>query len=138
MGKPDNQIGTLDAPLVAAPLACPRIRTSRNARRRLLRHEFLKSLPGVEPQGVHFNYNSANTQVLAWLLEKVYDQPFNEILSQQLWQPAGMEACPAGCLTGVHLAHTVQFTGDGDFAGQGNAEWHTRYRAVLQQLGGCR
>lgn len=198
------------------------------------RNEFLKSLPGVEPQGVHFNYNSANTQMLAWLLEKVYDQPFNEILAQQLWQPAGMEASadimtdrtgaavaseelfarprdfarfgelmrnggstpdgrrivsgewvtaatttllpatdagdtepggygyqwwsgatpdgfqangfqgqyitvsPADCLTGVRLAHTVQFTVDGDFAGQGNAEWHTLYRAVLQQLGGCR
>ncbi|MEU6587381.1 serine hydrolase, partial [Nocardia sp. NPDC046763] len=45
---------------------------------------------------------------------------------------------PAGCLTGVRLAHTVQFNGEGDFAGQGNAEWHALYRAVLQELGGCR
>ncbi|MEV6100810.1 hypothetical protein [Nocardia sp. NPDC051981] len=41
-------------------------------------------------------------------------------------------------LTGVRLARTLQFTGDRDFAGQGNAQWHTLYRAVLQELGGYR
>ncbi|MBL1080204.1 beta-lactamase family protein [Nocardia sp. 2] len=56
------------------------------------RNEFLRSLPRAEPQGVRFNYNSANTQVLAWLVESVYGQPFNQVLSEQLWQPAGMEA----------------------------------------------
>jgi CubicO group peptidase (beta-lactamase class C family) len=198
------------------------------------RNEFLKSLPRVEPQGAHFNYDSANTQVLAWLLESVYHRPFNDILSQQLWQPAGMESgadimtdrtgaavasealfadprdyarfgelmrndgrtpdgrrivsaawvraattamlpardageidqsgykyqwwqgakpdefqangfegnyitvAPAECVTGVRLAHTIQLSPDGDFAGQGEDEWQTVFRAVLAHLGGCR
>ncbi|WP_435592637.1 serine hydrolase [Nocardia sp. bgisy118] len=198
------------------------------------RNEFLQSLPRVEPQGVHFNYNSANTQVLAWMLESIYHQPFNAILSDQLWRPAGMEAsadimtdrtgvaiasqalfarprdfvrfgelmrnngrtpdgrrivsahwisaattnmkpardtgdttdggygfqwwsgatpdgfqangfqgqyitvAPTACLTGVRLAHTLQLSTDLTFAGQGNAEWQTLYRAVLDRLGGCR
>ncbi|OXR40169.1 6-aminohexanoate-dimer hydrolase [Nocardia cerradoensis] len=197
------------------------------------RDDFLKSLPRVEPQGVRFNYNSANTQVLAWLVESLYHKPFNDVLSEQLWQPAGMEApadimtdrtgaavasealfarprdfarfgelmrnggrtpeghqvvsrnwvtaattgmkpamdagdaapggygyqwwsgatpdgfqasgfqgqyvtvSPSACLTGVRLAHTLQFSTEGKFAGQGNDEWHTLYRAVLDRLGGC-
>lgn len=197
------------------------------------RNEFLKSLPAIEPQGAHFNYNSANTQILAWMLESVYHRPFDEVLSEQLWQPAGMEApadimtdrtgaaiasealfarprdfvrlgelmrnhgrtpegrrivsedwiaaattgmkpaadagdsaeggygyqwwsgatpdgfqangfqgqyitvAPSGCLTGVRLAHTLQLSTAGEFAGQGNAEWHALYRAVLDRLGGC-
>ncbi len=197
------------------------------------RNEFLKSLPRTEPPGERFNYNSGNTQMLAWLLESVYGQPFNRLLSEQLWQPAGMEApadimtdrtgaaiasealfarphdfarlgelmrtggvtpegrrvvsaswvaaattgmkpamdsgdtepggygyqwwsgatpdgfqangfqgqyitvSPSGCLTGVRLAHTIQLSTDGEFAGQGNAEWHELYRAVLARLGGC-
>lgn len=54
------------------------------------RNEFLASLPRVAPQGTQFSYNSGNTQVLAWMLEEVYGQPFNEIVSEQLWVPAGM------------------------------------------------
>lgn len=198
------------------------------------RNEFLKSLPRVEPQGTRFNYNSANTQVLAWLVESVYHQPFHQVLSEQLWQPAGMAAgadimtdrtgaaiasqalfaqprdfarlgellrnggrtpegrqvvsagwvaaattgmlpakdagdtevggygyqwwngatpdgfqangfqgqfitvSPAACLTGVRLAHTLQLSTELEFGGQGKAEWHAVYRAVLDRLGGCR
>jgi CubicO group peptidase (beta-lactamase class C family) len=56
------------------------------------RNEFLKSLPKVYEQGTRFSYNSGNTQVLAWLLETVYGKPFNEVISEKLWQPAGMAA----------------------------------------------
>ncbi|MEU1205639.1 serine hydrolase domain-containing protein [Nocardia sp. NPDC005825] len=197
------------------------------------RDEFLKSLPADRAPGVAFNYSSADTQVLAWMLESVYHQPFNQVLSEQLWQPVGMEApgdimtdrtgaaiasealfarprdfvrlgelmrsggrtpegrqvvspgwvtaattgmkpasdagdttvggygfqwwsgatpdgfqangfqgqyitvAPSDCVTGVRLAHTVQLSTDGEFAGQGNDEWHALYRAVLARLGGC-
>ena len=55
------------------------------------RDEFLKSLPRVAPQGTQFSYNSGNTQLLAWLLEEVYDKPFNRVISQKLWKPMGMD-----------------------------------------------
>ncbi len=54
------------------------------------RNEFLKSLPRVAPQGTAFSYNSGNTQVLAWLTEELYGRPFNEVISEKLWKPAGM------------------------------------------------
>ena len=55
------------------------------------RNAYLSSLPRVSPQGVKFNYNSGNPQVLSWMLEKLYGKPFNEILSEQLWKPLGMQ-----------------------------------------------
>ena len=54
------------------------------------RNEFLASLPRVAPQGTRFSYNSGNTQVLAWLMEKVYGKPFNQVISEKLWAPTGM------------------------------------------------
>ena len=54
------------------------------------RNEFLMSLPRVAPQGTKFSYNSGNTQVLAWMLERLYRKPFAEIISAKLWKPAGM------------------------------------------------
>ena len=56
------------------------------------RNEYIASLPsaGDEP-GTVFHYNSAATQVLAWLLETLHDKPFNQILSEQLWIPMGAE-----------------------------------------------
>lgn len=56
------------------------------------RNEFLASLKRVDPQGTKFQYNSGNTQVLAWLLEAVYGTSFAQITSEKLWQPAGMQA----------------------------------------------
>lgn len=54
------------------------------------RNEFLASLPRVAEPGTAFSYNSGNTQVLAWILETVYERPFHEVLSDELWTPAGM------------------------------------------------
>jgi CubicO group peptidase (beta-lactamase class C family) len=54
------------------------------------RNDFLKSLPRVAPQGTKFSYNSGNTQVLAWLTEKLYGKPFNQVISEKLWAPTGM------------------------------------------------
>ena len=55
------------------------------------RNEFLKALPKETEPGTKWRYNSGATQVLAWLTEKVYGKPFNEIISEKLWQPAGMD-----------------------------------------------
>ncbi len=55
------------------------------------RNAFLKALPRVAPQGTKFSYNSGNTQVLAWLSERLYGKPFNEVISEKLWIPTGMQ-----------------------------------------------
>ena len=55
------------------------------------RNEFLEALPKETEPGTKWRYNSGATQVLAWLAEKVYGKPFNEIISEKLWQPAGMD-----------------------------------------------
>ena len=55
------------------------------------RNEFLKALPKETQPGTKWRYNSGATQVLAWLTEKVYGKPFNQIISEKLWQPAGMD-----------------------------------------------
>ena len=55
------------------------------------RNEFLKALPKETQPGTKWRYNSGATQVLAWLAEKVYGKPFNEVISEKLWQPAGMD-----------------------------------------------
>jgi CubicO group peptidase (beta-lactamase class C family) len=56
------------------------------------RNEYLMTLRRIAPQGTTFHYSSANTQVLAWLLESVYGRSFVDVLSEKLWKPMGMEA----------------------------------------------
>jgi CubicO group peptidase (beta-lactamase class C family) len=53
------------------------------------RNEFLAALPASYEPGTRFRYNSGNTQVLAWLTEVLYDQPFQDVLAEKLWQPMG-------------------------------------------------
>jgi CubicO group peptidase (beta-lactamase class C family) len=57
----------------------------------MTRDEYLLHLTRVSPRGEHYRYNSADPQMLAWLLENVYDEAYSNILSTKLWQPAGME-----------------------------------------------
>ncbi len=54
------------------------------------RDEFLATLPpmGYEA-GTEFHYNSGNTQVLAWMLERLYGTTFEKILQRKLWRPMG-------------------------------------------------
>lgn len=56
------------------------------------RNEFLATLPsmGYEP-GTEFRYNSGNTQVLAWMTERLFGQAFHEVLSSRLWRPMGAD-----------------------------------------------
>ena len=57
----------------------------------MTRDEYLMQLTRVSKPGLHYRYNSADTQMLAWLLENVYDKPYSKILSNKIWRPAGME-----------------------------------------------
>ncbi len=58
----------------------------------MTRNDYLLELTRVSPRGEHYRYNSADAQMLAWLLENVYDDSYSTILSEKLWQPAGMES----------------------------------------------
>jgi CubicO group peptidase (beta-lactamase class C family) len=57
----------------------------------MTRDEYLLRLTRVSGAGEHHRYNSADTQMLAWLLENVYDDSYSTVLSEKLWRPAGME-----------------------------------------------
>lgn len=57
----------------------------------MTRDEYLVQLTRVSEPGEHYRYNSGDTQMLAWLLERVYDESYSTILSEKIWQPAGME-----------------------------------------------
>ncbi len=54
------------------------------------RNEFLATLPPMGYKaGTEFHYNSGNTQVLAWMLERLYGTTFERILQRKLWRPMG-------------------------------------------------
>ncbi len=57
----------------------------------MTRDDYLLRLTRVSEPGEFYRYNSGDTQMLAWLLENVYDQRYAEILSEKIWRPAGME-----------------------------------------------
>lgn len=57
----------------------------------MTRDEYLLKLTRVAPPGEFYRYNSADAQMLAWLLENVYQQPYVQILSEKIWRPAGMQ-----------------------------------------------
>jgi CubicO group peptidase (beta-lactamase class C family) len=53
--------------------------------------EFLTTLRKDGEHGATFQYCSANTDVLAWVLEEVTGHPLYELLSTDLWAPMGAE-----------------------------------------------
>lgn len=53
--------------------------------------EFLTTLRKNGEHGRVWQYCSANTDVLAWILEEVSGRPFAELLSTHLWAPMGAE-----------------------------------------------
>lgn len=51
-------------------------------------------LAGLQPQGKHglaFAYKTINTDMLAWVLQTVLQQPLAEMMSEVFWQPMGMQ-----------------------------------------------
>lgn len=55
-------------------------------------YSFLPQIPKAGSHGQRFTYRSAHTEVLAWILARVEGKPFEQLLSERLWQPLGMEA----------------------------------------------
>ena len=53
--------------------------------------EFLAGLAPTGPHGERFQYCSANTDALAWVLESVTGHRFADILSSELWSRIGAE-----------------------------------------------
>ena len=55
--------------------------------------EFLKTMQ-KQPDREHgdgFMYKSPNAEVLGWIIRRVTGEPFEQVLSERLWQPLGME-----------------------------------------------
>jgi len=57
-------------------------------------YDFLSSLSAVKEaeQGEKFSYSGLNTFVLAWLVEKISSEPFQDVFSREIWRKIGAEA----------------------------------------------
>lgn len=53
---------------------------------------YLKKLPRQWPAGSHFNYNTAETDLLGLLVQRATGQSLAAYLSQTIWKPYGMAA----------------------------------------------
>ena len=54
-------------------------------------YEFLATLKKSGDHGISFSYCSANTDVLAWILERVTGRGYRDLLSANLWSQIGAE-----------------------------------------------
>ena len=52
----------------------------------------ISQLKAKEPAGVNWNYRSADTQVLGFIVEKVFGQNISELVSERFMKPMGAEA----------------------------------------------
>ena len=52
--------------------------------------DFAGELGGRVPPGTDFNYLATDTHILSMVLRAAYDQPFQQIVQEQLWEPIGM------------------------------------------------
>jgi CubicO group peptidase (beta-lactamase class C family) len=54
-------------------------------------YEFLATMSKDGQHGAAFSYKSPNTEVLGWIIRRVTGQRFEQVLSDRLWRPLGME-----------------------------------------------
>jgi CubicO group peptidase (beta-lactamase class C family) len=54
-------------------------------------YEFLATMSKEGEHGQAFAYKSPNAEVLGWIIRRVTGQRFEQVLSDRLWQPLGME-----------------------------------------------
>ncbi|MCX6289282.1 MAG: serine hydrolase [Bacteroidetes bacterium] len=52
----------------------------------------ISQLKAKEPAGVHWDYRSADTQVLGFIVEKAFGQNISELVSERFMKPMGAEA----------------------------------------------
>ena len=76
---------------------------------------FLKTLTASGEHGKAYQYCSANTDVLAWLISEVTQRSYQDLLTQYLWQPMG-----------AHDDATVIVDGEGLSVGNGGISCTTR------------
>jgi CubicO group peptidase (beta-lactamase class C family) len=55
-------------------------------------YEYLTTLGRHTEPGTVMEYTSPNTFIIAWLVERITGQPFNEALSELLWRKIGAES----------------------------------------------
>ncbi len=57
-------------------------------------YDFVAKLKGtrIMDQGQQFSYSGLNTFVLAWMVEKITDMSFQDVLSKEIWQHIGAES----------------------------------------------
>jgi CubicO group peptidase (beta-lactamase class C family) len=55
-------------------------------------YRYLRTLRAVQPPGQRWEYCSANTAVLAWLVERVSGRTLADFLSEEVWSRMGAEA----------------------------------------------
>ncbi len=57
-------------------------------------YDFLSTLDTTQhaEQGQRFSYSGVNTFVLAWLIEKITGEPFQETFSREIWRNIGAES----------------------------------------------
>ncbi len=53
--------------------------------------DVILTLPKQRPHGQQFEYRSIETDVAAWVLERVTGTPLAELVSREIWQPMGAE-----------------------------------------------
>jgi CubicO group peptidase (beta-lactamase class C family) len=85
----------------------------KNLRKQMLR------LKTTGPAGVHFNYQSACTQLLGMVLEKATGKTLSEYASEKLWKPIGAESEARWSLDrkdGMEKAYCCIYSNARDFA----------------------
>lgn len=76
--------------------------------------DFLRTLKKQGEHGAAFAYKTCNTEVLAWIVQRVTGKPMAQLISERIWQkigaeedaniivdPAGMAACGGGMSLGL-------------------------------------
>ena len=66
-------------------------------------YAFLPTLRKAGEHGRRFLYCSANTEVLAWILERVSGRPFTELLHDQLWSQLGAQHDASVTIDAAHF-----------------------------------
>ena len=86
----------------------------------------------LEEPGTRFYYRSSDTHLLSAILRRVYDKPFEAIVSEKLWQPLGMESKASwGTATDTPVGFCCLNATSRDFAKLGslflnNGNWNGR------------
>jgi hypothetical protein len=97
-------------------------RTSVSGREIGLRN-YLKTLTPNGEHGKFFQYCSANTDALAWLISEVTGRPYQDLISELIWQPMGASE-----------SATISVDREGLSVGNGGISCTTRDLALFGQL----